>query len=501
MDSKETKHELKGLDDDEEDDMGTASAATGDALGDDDSVKLPSDALTIAGALRALAGRDLFSDVDFVVGKGVEQRTIPGHRLVLAAASDIFEAMLFPAKREQDGKEAKEAPLPVAASGPRLTVEIADVKPHIFTTMLQAIYSDSCDIKPEDLPDLIACANKFQLDGLRQLCISFMEEGVTAENACKLFETAPELLQDSHFALAFIEENAQEVIKSAGFDNLPRERLKVLLSSDALSANEIDIFRAVLRWSLCECKRQNLLDVPENRRAVLGDILPLIRFPTMTMEEVATYVSPSGVLSSEQLLEIFTYIGALKGNRPLPSISFPTRSRPGALEKWTLDPELKWSTVTLTEGNMVARSSGGGYCWCQGTVAWTRGRHAWRVTRRTGHGAWLLVGVSRKESHPQSSFQTSNVWGFNSSGQQYSAGSATYAGQNFNRSQIDCLLDASAGTFTIINLDNGTRSEMHIPRGTELVPHFSMSNQTIQVDPIPQREFGNKNYVLKRAAT
>jgi hypothetical protein len=76
-----------------------------------------------------------------------------------------------------------------------------------------------------------------QLESLRLLCLTFMEEGVTADNACKLFETADKLyvtlrstsfmhhlfidnngnrLQEKSLALAFIEENAEEVAKTPG---------------------------------------------------------------------------------------------------------------------------------------------------------------------------------------------------------------------------------------------------------------------------------------------
>jgi hypothetical protein len=112
-----------------------------------------------------------------------------------------------------------------------LCTDIPDVKPHIFKLMLQSIYSDTADIKAEDLPDLIACAKKFQLEGLRVLCVTFMEEGVTVQNACTLFESAEKLLNEKQFALSFIEENAAEVIASPSFDALPKERVMTMLKA------------------------------------------------------------------------------------------------------------------------------------------------------------------------------------------------------------------------------------------------------------------------------
>eukprot|EP00463_Aulacantha_scolymantha_P005927 TRINITY_DN7387_c0_g1_i1.p3 TRINITY_DN7387_c0_g1~~TRINITY_DN7387_c0_g1_i1.p3 ORF type:complete len:78 (+),score=18.28 TRINITY_DN7387_c0_g1_i1:57-290(+) len=52
--------------------------------------------MTIASTLGGLVGTDTFADIYFIVGEGKEQRSIPAHRMILAANSDVFEAMLYP---------------------------------------------------------------------------------------------------------------------------------------------------------------------------------------------------------------------------------------------------------------------------------------------------------------------------------------------------------------------------------------------------------------------
>jgi len=54
----------------------------------------------------------------------------------------------------------------------------------------------------------------------------------------------------------------------------------------------------------------------------LSDVMPLIRFGTLTMAEVAEFVAPAEVLNAEQLIEVFTY---LADNRS--KISFSTQPR------------------------------------------------------------------------------------------------------------------------------------------------------------------------------
>jgi hypothetical protein len=63
-----------------------------------------------------------FADVYFLVGTGKDQRRIPAHRVVLAAASDIFEAMLSPVVFPEDVKDQKGgADAKAAPPGPGLT--------------------------------------------------------------------------------------------------------------------------------------------------------------------------------------------------------------------------------------------------------------------------------------------------------------------------------------------------------------------------------------------
>jgi len=272
-----------------------------------------------------------------------------------------------------------------------------------------------------------------------------------------------------------------------------------LLRSDKLSIDEIDLFKAVLRWGLSECKRRGLIDSFENRKMVLSEVLKLIRFPTMTMQEIATYVSPSNLLDSAQLLEIFTFLGQ-KGKKAPSKMTFPITPRMGSRDKWTFDPDLKWTTVTLSNGNATAANGSAVHSWTQGTVAWTKGKHCWRLFRDSNPTAWLLIGVARKMTHQQNSFQDANVWALCSGGTRYYAASTMSMTSNFNSGPIDCLFDADAGSLTILNLNTNTRHELlGLPTGGELAPHFGPhAVQSITVVPIGVKDFGNAKLVVKK---
>jgi len=175
----------------------------------------------------------------------------------------------------------------------------------------------------------VPLAKRFQVESLRLACVEAMEEDVTVETACALFEEGRRLLNEAHFGLKFIEENTSEVIESAGFMSLSRDALMTLLRSPNLTCGEADLFDATMRWAKAEADRQGSKSAsdPETRRQILGEALNLIRFPAMTMTEVCTKVQPSQILSAEDLLLLFTWLGANKDSKP--KIRWPTREREG----------------------------------------------------------------------------------------------------------------------------------------------------------------------------
>jgi hypothetical protein len=82
-----------------------------------------------------------------------------------------------------------------------------------------------------------------------------------------------------------------------------------LLEDDELGIDEWPLFQAVLRWGKAECKRlEKKSDSGDDLKAVLADLLPHIRFPTMELEDIAAHVATSGILTQDQLLDLFKYV-------------------------------------------------------------------------------------------------------------------------------------------------------------------------------------------------
>jgi hypothetical protein len=325
-----------------------------DKKDDDDAVEEPEEEqrpLFLAEFLAAWVANDKYSDVVFVVGK--EGKRFPAHRFVMAASSPVFEVMCYPAATSIAGPGG-----PSESKGSESTsktgiveIKVPTIKSEIFHQLLKCVYTDKVEVEASNLNDLIAVAKRYQVEKMQVLCAEFLEADVSVENACELFQIAPDMLGDASFVMDFIQENTEDVLESPGFLNLTKNRLIAMLENDQLAVDEVGLFQACLKWAKAEAKRKDKSDKPEDLQKVLEDVLPLIRFPCMEVSEIAGVVSTTGLLSQDHLLQLFQYVSISdEKERERFTIAFPTKPREGGFmnkESKLLDKKYKKDTLRL----------------------------------------------------------------------------------------------------------------------------------------------------------
>jgi len=116
------------------------------------------------------------------------------------------------------------------------------------------------------------------------------------------------------------------------------------LSNSRLSMDEVDIFDAVIKWGKEEANKQKLdADKSDNLKAVLEDILPLIRFPCMTVNEIATRVAPANLLDQMELVGLFSICAiADETARKKMKSKYSTKPREGMIVKGSTILEKKY---------------------------------------------------------------------------------------------------------------------------------------------------------------
>lgn len=115
-----------------------------------------------------------WADCHFLVGTEPNQTVLPGHKLILAMASPVFDAMF------NGGLPEKNDP-----------IEILDVQPEAFRALLEYIYTDSISINSMDKAcELCYVAKKYMLPHVVEQCTKFLWSDLSAKNVCRAYEFA-----------------------------------------------------------------------------------------------------------------------------------------------------------------------------------------------------------------------------------------------------------------------------------------------------------------------
>uniref|UniRef100_H2ZC55 BTB domain-containing protein n=1 Tax=Ciona savignyi TaxID=51511 RepID=H2ZC55_CIOSA len=263
--------------------------------------------VTLKERFQFLFNNQLQSDVLFIVGRGVSSQRIPAHKFVLSVGSAVFDAMFNSILATQSHE-----------------VELPDVEPAAFLSLLRFLYTDEVNIGPETVMTTLYTAKKYAVPALESHCVDFLKTNLSSDNAFMLLSQA-RLFDEPQLAslcLDCIDQNT-EALAADGFTDIDHSTLVSVLERDTLGLREHVIFSAMERWSAAECGRQEMEPNKENCRKVLGDVIYLVRFPLMNIEEFAQGPAQSGILTDREIVDLFLYFTL----NPKPRVRFSDRPR------------------------------------------------------------------------------------------------------------------------------------------------------------------------------
>ena len=208
---------------------------------------------TVKERLGYMYNNETLSDVHFVLGKSSERHRIPAHKFVLSIGSVVFDAMFNGGFGEQCNVSE---------------VEIPDVEPAAFLSLLKFLYSDEVQIGPDNVMGTLYAAKKYAVPTLEAACVEFLKTNLGADNAFTLLSQArlfdePQLAE---MCLTCIDKNTVDALSAEGFTDIDSETLSAVLERDSLGARESQLFEAAVRWSDHECRRHNLPSNSDNKR-------------------------------------------------------------------------------------------------------------------------------------------------------------------------------------------------------------------------------------------
>jgi hypothetical protein len=81
-------------------------------------------------------------------------------------------------------------PTPTHPPLPQAVVPVEDVSPSVFLLLLDHLYTDAADVTPDSALDLLAAADRFGVERLKQLCSAQIEAGLSVDSVCEVLTMA-----------------------------------------------------------------------------------------------------------------------------------------------------------------------------------------------------------------------------------------------------------------------------------------------------------------------
>ena len=160
------------------------------------------------------------------------------HKYVLATSSSVFYAMFYGELAEKNS-----------------TVYLSDTNDESLEEFLRFLYTDDCNLTADNAVFLLYLAKKYIVPSLAEKCIEFLEANLAAEN---VFVVLQQALQFDEKKLEkkcwhMIDLKASETIVSDAFTDISQSTLAEFLKRESLNIKEVDLFKAVVKWSEAEC--------------------------------------------------------------------------------------------------------------------------------------------------------------------------------------------------------------------------------------------------------
>ncbi|CAB4023699.1 BTB POZ domain-containing 6-like [Paramuricea clavata] len=219
------------------------------------------------------------------------------HKYVLATSSVVFYAMFY-------GELAEKNPV----------VHLSDTDEESLEQFLRFLYTDECNLTTDNAAFVFYLAKKYFVPSLVHKCLEYFDANFSTENVFTLLQQAIQFDENKleEKCWDFIDLKTNEAVASDGFSDINQATLVELLKREPLNIEEVDLFKALLKWSEADCSRKGIEANTENKRAVMGNAIYQIRFASMTLQDFTQNVYTSGILTTKEMLLFFNKFGGLE---------------------------------------------------------------------------------------------------------------------------------------------------------------------------------------------
>ena len=253
--------------------------------------------LTIRERTKFLLNNDRLSDVKFVAANSNDEsestQVIPAHKFILAIGSPVFQAMFY-----GELAETKD------------TIELPDCDYESLLELFRYIYSDKVNLSGSNVMGVLYLAKKYIVPSLADKCTEYLKEKIDPSNVFDILSFA----QVYHEGVTvdrcwqLIDQKTDEAVESNGFETIDKSLLEAIVTRDCLNSREVVLFQAVDRWAGKQCQKQGLTEDGPTKRRILGEqIIKAIRFPVMSVQEFASVVVDTNILTPDETIRLFKF--------------------------------------------------------------------------------------------------------------------------------------------------------------------------------------------------
>ena len=244
---------------------------------------------TVKDRCSFLFNNELLSDIKFtapVPGESESKKSkheIFAHKFLLSISSPVFYTMFYGAMPET-----------------RETVELPDCNYEVLVEFLRYIYCDEITLSESNVSEVLYMSKKYMMPLLADKCWEFLETNMYPSNVFSVLSLAEFHEEEKVVDLCWkmIDRRTEAVLRQP----IERPQLEAIVTRDTLKIEESKLFTAVDKWATSECEKNDLTSDGKTKRTVLGDqIIKAIRFPVMDKYYFSSVVTPSGILSAEEV--------------------------------------------------------------------------------------------------------------------------------------------------------------------------------------------------------
>uniref|UniRef100_A0AAZ3QBS5 BTB domain-containing protein n=1 Tax=Oncorhynchus tshawytscha TaxID=74940 RepID=A0AAZ3QBS5_ONCTS len=213
--------------------------------------------------LKELLNENKFVDCTLKVG----DRSFPCHKLIMAACSPYFREIFF----SKDSKEVEAYK----------EVVLDDVNPAILDMIITYLYSAEIDLTDENVQDIFAVANRFQIPSVFTVCVNYLQKKLSVTNCLAIFRMGL-VLNVPRLAVSardYIADRFDILSKDEEFLQLAAHELFAVIGGDSLNVEKEEmVFEALMKWVRNDKdKRVQIIKdafqgkLPEKKDKVAGD--------------------------------------------------------------------------------------------------------------------------------------------------------------------------------------------------------------------------------------